>query len=85
MCVNISPSLRRAFATFRCSSHKLNIELGRHFNIKRDDRVCHHCLLNHDIVVIETEYHYFSTVLYLTLSQTTNWRLFQSEKKFVDD
>ena len=58
LCVDISPGLRRAFARFRCSSHKLNIELGRHFNIARDDRVCRHCLLNH-ILVVETEYHYF--------------------------
>ena len=59
LCVDISPVLRRAFAKFRCSSHKLKIELGRHFNIARDDRVCHHCLLNHDILLVETEYHCF--------------------------
>ena len=32
--------LRKAFARFRSSSHKLSIEIGRHHNINRADRLC---------------------------------------------
>ena len=32
--------LRKAFARFRTSSHKLSIEIGRHHNITRADQIC---------------------------------------------
>ena len=52
-------SLRKAFARFRCSSHKFNIELGRHRGIDRADRVCLYCFNNHNFLVVEDEYHVF--------------------------
>ena len=52
-------ALRKAFARFRCSSHKFNIELGRHRGIARADRVCLYCFNNHKFLVVEDEYHVF--------------------------
>ena len=40
LCIDIPFSLRKAFARLNCSSHKFNIELGRHRVIDRADRVC---------------------------------------------
>ena len=40
LCTDISFNLRKAFAIFRCSSHKFDIGLGRHRGIARADRVC---------------------------------------------
>ena len=34
---------RRALAKLRCSNHELEIEIGRHNNIPREDRICKHC------------------------------------------
>ena len=51
--------LRQAFAKFRCSDHKLNIEVGRHYNIPREERICSFCLENSSISVIEDEFHVF--------------------------
>ena len=59
LCIYIPFSLRKAFARFRCSSHKFNIELGRHTGIDRADRVCLYCFNNHNILVVESEYHVF--------------------------
>ena len=49
---------RRATARIRCSSHKLNIEVGRYKNIPREDRKCEHCVaLNVTNPAIEDENH----------------------------
>ena len=45
---------RKALSRFRCSSHKLLIEEGRHRNIHRNSRVCTKCNMNQ----IENEYHF---------------------------
>ena len=45
---------RRAISRLRVSSHKLNIESGRHAGIARADRFCSLCNLND----IEDEYHF---------------------------
>ena len=50
---------RKAFARFRSSSHKLSIEIGRHHNINRADRLCLFCLNQFNIVTIEYKYHTF--------------------------
>ena len=34
---------RRSTSQIRCSSHKLNIELGRYNNTQQQDRVCDYC------------------------------------------
>ena len=45
---------RSALIIFRVSSHKLQIERGRHLNIPRNERICRNCNLN----MIENEYHF---------------------------
>ena len=39
---------------FRTSSHKLNVEIGRHHNVSRRNRICTKCNLRD----IEDEYHF---------------------------
>ena len=53
----MSPYLRKAFSKFRCSSYKLNIELGRHLNIEGENRICNCCLTHEDNLTVENEYH----------------------------
>ena len=57
--MDLSFQLRKALARFRCCSHKHNIELGRHHNINREDRICFYCLLTKDVIILEDEYHAF--------------------------
>jgi hypothetical protein len=47
-------NLRRAVAQLRTSSHKLEIEMGRHKNLDRDKRLCHFCTSGE----IENEMHF---------------------------
>ena len=44
-------------AWFRLSSHHLAIELGRHLNIPRENRLCPYCNQN----MVENEYHFLLT------------------------
>ena len=48
---------RKAFTKLRVSSHRLNIEVGRHQGLPRENRICLYCC-NHNINVIEDEYHF---------------------------
>ena len=57
--IDLPFKIRRALARFRCSNHKLNIELGRHYNVQRDDRICLHCFTHLNVQVIENECHAF--------------------------
>ena len=52
----MNPKLRKSLTRFRCVSHKLYIETGRHGNSKRErqERICMYCNLND----IEDEYHF---------------------------
>lgn len=45
---------RRALSRLRCSSHKLNIEIGRRYGIDAEDRICNLCTLDE----IEDEFHF---------------------------
>ena len=45
---------RKAISKIRLSSHNLNIEIGRHRQIERNDRKCPFCELNE----LEDEYHF---------------------------
>ena len=56
--VDISYSHKRILSDFRCSSHSLMIERGRHLSIDRKYRFCPICEKN-SIYVIEDEYHFF--------------------------
>ena len=51
--------LRKALAKFRCSDHNLNIEVGRHYNAPREERLCTYCLETFGAEAIEDEYHVF--------------------------
>lgn len=49
---------RKTLANFRCSSHNLLIEKGRHQNIEREYRFCPFCL-ERNIYSVEDEFHFF--------------------------
>ncbi len=51
--------MRKAMAKFRCSNHKLSIEVGRHDGIQRALRICPYCLIRTNQEVLEDEYHAF--------------------------
>ena len=55
-CINIRKYCV-ALAKFRCSNHKLQIEIGRHKNIETIDRICKFCS-NQSTKVIEDEFHF---------------------------
>ena len=46
-----------ALSQLRCSSHHLNIEIGRYNNIERERRLCTLCIKQGEFV-IEDEYHF---------------------------
>ena len=50
-----SDHLHQLLNTFRLGSHKLEIEIGRINNVRREDRICKVCNMN----VIESEFHFF--------------------------
>ena len=57
---------RRALASFRTSSHRLQVERGRHLNIPRNERKCAVCQTS-----IEDEYHFLMVCpLYNDIRQT---------------
>ena len=47
-----------ALSRFRCSNHKLEIEIGRHSGIPRNKRLCKYCLENRSVANVEDEYHF---------------------------
>ena len=53
----IIKSNRQALSRLRCSSHMLQIEVGRHKNMLMADRLCVFCK-ELDIIVLEDEYHF---------------------------
>ena len=52
--VQLSYDLRKAYCNYRCLNHRLPIEKGRFWGVKRDDRICDLCDLEH----IGDEFHY---------------------------
>ena len=50
-------NFRIAITRFRCSSHGLHIETGRHKAVAKEERICLLCRKNH-IYVIEDEFHF---------------------------
>jgi len=62
-------NLRKCIARFRCSSHNLAVEKGRHLNIRREERFCTYCSLT-DSYVVEDEFHFLvKCPLYTDLRQ----------------
>ena len=45
-------------ARFRCSSHPLHIEKGRHSKTALEDRICNYCMKMFKSVLLEDEYHF---------------------------
>ena len=61
--LEVEPHLKRSTfclqkSNFRCSSHSLMIEAGRHQNIDRNLRFCQMCL-KRNVYIIEDEFHFF--------------------------
>ncbi len=52
--LKLSTPLCRSLSKFRCRNHRLPIEIGAHFNVARNLRVCTRCMSND----IGDEYHY---------------------------
>jgi len=50
---------KRLLSKIRCSSHTLRIEVGRHLNIPREERICIHCLTSRNVLDIDCELHAF--------------------------
>ena len=50
---NLPFYIRKAVAKFRCSNHALNIEVGRHAGIPRENRSCSYCLRNNSTYYVE--------------------------------
>ena len=44
---------------FRCASHTLHIEVGRHTGVEKSQIICSHCLLYNNLNVVDCEYHAF--------------------------
>ena len=57
--LDFSYVLRQSLARFRCSVHKFAIEVGRHQNIPRNERICLYCFNLFHIRQIEEEFHVF--------------------------
>ena len=56
--IDLSFTCRKALANFRCSSHSLQIEKGRHANVEREYRFCPFCL-ERNVYTVEDELHFF--------------------------
>ena len=50
---SVTVDVRWALSTFRTSSHKLEVEVGRHSNRPKEERKCKFCK-----VFVEDEYHF---------------------------
>ena len=55
--MNLPYNYKQTLANFRCSSHDLKIETGRHLNIDRDFRFCS-LYLRRNVYVVENEVHF---------------------------
>ena len=55
--LDLSFKYRNALAKFRCSSHSLMVEKGRHMNLDRPYRNCPLCV-QRNAYVLEDEYHF---------------------------
>ena len=66
--------LRKSLTKFRCSDHKLEIEVGRHKKLKVEDRLCKAC----DANLVETELHFLTCC---TLYEDLRLRYFEVTPK----
>lgn len=56
--IDLNFMCRKTLANFRCGSHNLLIEKGRHQNIEREYRFCPFCL-ERNVYSVEDEFHFF--------------------------
>ena len=56
LCIGLPFYLRRALSRFRCSSHRLSIEIGRYQGTDPVDRLCKFCQ-DIGMTLVEDEYH----------------------------
>ena len=47
-----------AVTKFRCANHKLEIEIGRHNKIEKNERLCKYCKIVKNVKIIEDEFHF---------------------------
>ena len=84
----LSPSRKRILANFRCSTHKLNIEIGRHLNLPLQQRICVYCKNFRNVVTVENEFHFiFICPLYDDIRNTylpISWRTNVHRNKLVE-
>ena len=81
--IDIPFYFRKYFALFRCTSHKLNIELGRRNGLERKDRICSFCFLNGNQLILEDEYHaFFICPTYVNIREIYlyNWYFSRAER-----
>ena len=50
---------RYSLSKFRCASHILHVEVGRHTGVKNSQRICSHCRIFNNLRVVDCEYHAF--------------------------
>ena len=74
---------KNALGRFRFYSNKLRIELGRHLNIEKENRVCYYCLISKDIVIVENEYHVFFYRFFYNLLKSENIIVIRKITKFI--
>ena len=83
--VDLSFVCRKTLANFRCSSHNLQIEKGRHMNVEREYRFCPFCL-ERNVYIVEDIFHFFMICpLYHDLRNIhfkPIWKMHISEQRF---
>ena len=82
----VNPRYRQCLAAIRCSSHPLQIEVGRRLNIPRQERYCTFCITK-GLKKVEDEYHFVMICsLYDDIRKSAGCNLFNviTQKAFVE-
>ena len=83
----LSQTKKKAVADFRCSTHKLNIEIGRHYNIPFHQRICMYCKKERNVELVENEFHFLFICPYYEDIRTTyiliSFRIYSNENKLI--
>ena len=71
--LNLPRNVQIQLSKFRLSAHRLEIEIGRHYNIPREDRLCRLCGNVFNTQSVECEFHFlFECPLYEDFRQNCN-------------
>ena len=83
--INLNYVCRKTLANFRCASHSLLIEKGRHVDTNKEFRFCPFCL-SRNVFTVEDEFHFFMVCpIYMDLREKyfkPDWRRIVSLHKF---